>query len=182
MASTSISVKSPCWISIRSPAFIRGQKSYSQLRNALFVEAQNHVAACKNHGTPDQIRLLRHKTNRLRTRRWLLLHLRFAIQLVSRIEELLVILVADQIFDFRRAQFFFSEIAEIKLKAALFHKLLRLAARRAVWLMQKLRLLRFPPPGRCGSACLCRAHPQSSVVRSLSCGLPFERSWYREIV
>ena len=115
IASVSISVRSPCRISIRSArnaapiALLRASVRLRcarplRARNAVFVESHDHASAGNDHGPPNQVRFLGHHTDRLSARRWIFLHLFFAIDIVARVQKLRVVAPANQFFELGRTQ------------------------------------------------------------------------------
>ena len=78
---------------------------FSQHLPHLFrIEAQQDLFALYQDRPLDEIGILGHEGNSLGTRRWRLLHLLLAIQLVARIEKRLVIAIADERIQFLLAQ------------------------------------------------------------------------------
>ena len=70
----------------------------------------------------------------------MLFHVCDAVQFVARVKKIGVVPLADQFFEFGRAQAIFGQVAEVELEAAPFQKFFALAAGCAVRLVQKLRL------------------------------------------
>jgi len=66
----------------------------------VWIEAENHAAARKNHGTPDQVRIFGHQAYSCAPVRGIVFHLLFAVKIVSRIEELSVVARTDELFEF----------------------------------------------------------------------------------
>ena len=64
------------------------------------------------------------------------------IELVARVQEFLVVALADQLFKLRGAEPLFRQIAKIELEAAILHELSRLAAGRTIRLVQEKRAFR----------------------------------------
>src|SRR5712692_452717 len=77
----------------------------------LFIKTQNDLRSTKDHRPANEIRLLRHELDGLRAQGRMLLHVARAIELISRVQELFMIAVADQFFEFGLRQSLFIQIA-----------------------------------------------------------------------
>src|SRR5439155_17045179 len=78
---------------------------------SLFIKTQHHLRASNDHRPANEIRLLGHEFDVLRARGRMILHFPRAIELISRIQELSVIAVADQLIQFGLGQSLFVQIA-----------------------------------------------------------------------
>src|ERR1700690_352967 len=111
--------------------------AHLQLRNTVLVESEDNSPAGNDHGTPNQVRLTGHQANRFFARRRMVLHTFFPVNLVARVEKILVVALADQFLELRGAEFILGEVAKIKLETAPLHEASRLAARGAIGFVQE---------------------------------------------
>jgi hypothetical protein len=79
-----------------------------------FVKANYNASSRKDHGPPNQVRLLRHHANRFRARRRILLHIFGAVQLVPCIQKVPMIAVANEFFEIIRGEPVFTQIVKIQ--------------------------------------------------------------------
>src|SRR5713101_2089262 len=91
-----------------SPA---GGSSLHELPIRLFLKTQNDLRSSKGYRPANEIRLLRHEFDGLPARGRMVLHFPRAIELISRVQKLFVITIADQFFEFGLRQSLFIQIA-----------------------------------------------------------------------
>src|SRR5260370_32256598 len=90
------------------------KKSFQKSLVGFLVKAKDHLRTANHHRSASQIWLLGHQLDGFRARRRMLLHVSRAIQLVARIQKVLVIALADQLFELRWTQPFFIQIARFE--------------------------------------------------------------------
>src|SRR5580704_18746313 len=105
---------------------------------SIFVVPDHHAPASDDDGAANQIRILGHQSDRLPAGGWLVLHLLFSKGFAARIQEILVIVFANQLLKFGSVQPVLDQVAIVQMNSPLFHESARLAAGRAGWLLQEL--------------------------------------------
>src|SRR5258708_21692620 len=144
MASTSISVRSPCMRTIFSLIFMKLPWYRCTLRLLLcnsgegfLIITQDDFNSTKHHGTSNQVRLGGHQFQRLIARRRILRHLSSAIQFVAGVQEFAVVRAANEFIEFGNRQLIFSEVAHFQLGFLLLQECLCLPAGRPIPLCPK---------------------------------------------
>src|SRR5258708_4225579 len=144
MASTSISVRSPCMRTIFSLIFMKLPWYRCTLRLLLcnsgerfLIITQDDFNSTKHHGASNQVRLGGHQFQCLIARRRILRHLSCAIQFIARVQEFAVVGAANEFIELGDRQLIFSEVAHFQLRLFLFQECLCLAAGRAIRLVQE---------------------------------------------
>lgn len=134
--------------SIDSPPFAKDAKEEApsqglqrlEALDAVFVEAEDDASATDDDWTANQVWFIGHHLNGFFSAGWIFLHVFLAVEFVAGIQKVLVVTVADQLFEFLGRKTLFSQVAEMKLEAALFECGARFPARRATRLMQEINL------------------------------------------
>ncbi len=103
----------------------------------IWIETKHYTSACYDYRPSDQIGIRGHHANGVRARWRIVFHLLLAIGLVSRVQELGVIPVANQFLKLLRAQAFLVKIAEVQLHATILERRSSFSARRSSWFVQK---------------------------------------------
>src|SRR5205807_9788534 len=91
--------------------------SFEELLVRFFLEPKNHVRAANDYWAANQIGLLGHQLDGFRAGMRMLLHIARPVELVAWIQKFFVVALANQLFEFGRAQTFLIEVARFKFCA-----------------------------------------------------------------
>ena len=120
----------------------------------ILVVADYYATSGYDHGPADQVRILGHQADCFALGGRIILHPLFLECLAARIQEILVVVFANQFLKFGGAQAILDQVAIMEMEAALLQEMARLTASGAGGLLQELnRFLGFPGSRRGRLAC-----------------------------
>ena len=124
-----------------------------ELCDPFFVEAKDNTSTGENHGAANQVWLLRHHTNRFRTRRRIFFHIFAAVQLVPRIQKLPMIAIPNEFFELVRSEPVLAQVVKVQRYALLLQETSCFAAGGSSGLVKEFhplpRTFRFAFAHRC---------------------------------
>jgi hypothetical protein len=134
------------WMSITGGKWTpQDQKKHPQKRlqpgDPFFVEAKDNASSGKDHGTADQVWLLRHHANRFRTQGRILFHIFGAVQLVPSIQKVPMIAIANEFLEVIRSEPVFAQIVKVQRYALLLQETSCFAAGRSSGLVKEFHTL-----------------------------------------